>query len=315
MNQKVICSVCASLESHTWGGMNTHTRIDLAGIEADIYPNGEYEVLKCLECGLAKKYPFADETALTKLYQASPADQWGFNQDASDRHFEALEELARPNHTPGPIKVLDYGCSNGDLLASWGNAWDKFGIELSEQAKEIATTRGINVIEETELELTPNHFDAIVMVDVIEHLTNPIKTFSRLINSLKPNGKLLIITGDTDSIGFTLAKGSYWYCDIPEHIIFFNEKSLDTLFDSLNVRKLTIDRISHTKTNSRHLKLVKPFIKFSLFHFYKVVNRYLPFIKLSRTTYPNTHAFKDHLLAVYQKKVQNRVVSKTKQVD
>jgi SAM-dependent methyltransferase len=250
---------------------------------------------------VAIKFPLLNETKLNQLYQASPAEQWGINQNTSNRHFLKLEELAKPNNQAESKSVLDYGCSNGDLLASWDSSWAKFGIELSKQARDIAKTRGITVTNESHLTSRPNFFNAIVMVDVIEHLIDPCKTFTQLIDALQPGGKLIIVTGDTDSMGFTMAKGSYWYCDIPEHIVFFNQKSLDVMFNKLGLRRLNIYKIPHTKVPFRYLKMLQPLLKFGLFHIYKVVNRILPILKLNRTTYPNTHIFKDHLIAVYEK--------------
>lgn len=77
-----------------------------------------------------------------------------------------------------------------------------------------------------------NSFDAITLFEVIEHLTDPLSLLKEMKRILKPNGVILISTGNHDS--FTVrAIGNRWdYFSISAHgghISFFKPKSMQHL--------------------------------------------------------------------------------------
>ena len=70
-------------------------------------------------------------------------------------------------------KILDIGCSTGEFLESinW-NIGGRYGIEISDYAKRIAETRGINFDKSLD---EINFFDIIVLRGTIQYLLNPFE--------------------------------------------------------------------------------------------------------------------------------------------
>ena len=81
-----------------------------------------------------------------------------------------------------------------------------------------------------ELDLPENSFDLAFMIQTIEHVEKPEKVLSAVQKILKPGGKLVIVTDNTDSIDFKFFKDSYWGgYHFPRHWNLFNRKSLTKL--------------------------------------------------------------------------------------
>jgi 2-polyprenyl-3-methyl-5-hydroxy-6-metoxy-1,4-benzoquinol methylase len=98
-----------------------------------------------------------------------------------------------------PAKVLEVGCGHGGFVAMLRQAgYDATGLELSPAIVRFAgETFGVPVLTgpvEDQPTLTPGAFDAVVMLDVMEHLPDPAATLGRCLDLLKPDGVLLVQT-------------------------------------------------------------------------------------------------------------------------
>ncbi|MDE2030253.1 MAG: methyltransferase domain-containing protein [Alphaproteobacteria bacterium] len=87
-----------------------------------------------------------------------------------------------------PERVLDFGCGRGDYVAFLkGQGIDAVGVD-----------------QDTETQLSdfaPKSFDAINMVEVIEHLPNPYDILQKLADLLTPGGIIYIESSFADFIG------------------------------------------------------------------------------------------------------------------
>jgi 2-polyprenyl-3-methyl-5-hydroxy-6-metoxy-1,4-benzoquinol methylase len=97
-----------------------------------------------------------------------------------------------------PAKILELGSAHGGFVAlmRWAG-FDACGLELSPSIVEFARrTFDIPIllgqIEDQQIE--PASLDAIVLMDVLEHLPNPVRTLRRCLELLKPEGLLIIQT-------------------------------------------------------------------------------------------------------------------------
>ena len=96
------------------------------------------------------------------------------------------------------VKVLDLGCGTGGVLASLKNFAFVCGVDKSETALRLAKKRGLrNLLKhdfaKSRLPIKNSSFDAILALDVLEHLRNPGFTLKDISRILKPDGILIVI--------------------------------------------------------------------------------------------------------------------------
>lgn len=127
-------------------------------------------------------------------------------------------------------KVLDIGCGNGHLikrLAKMG--WDVEGMDFDPVAVEYCNQQGLNARagDFFELNYPSNTYDAVTMSHVIEHVPDPLKTLKEIHRILKPGGKIVMATPNSESWMYTdLFKGDWLSLHPPAHIHIFNLKNL-----------------------------------------------------------------------------------------
>jgi SAM-dependent methyltransferase len=132
-------------------------------------------------------------------------------------------------------RLLDVGCATGDMLSQFQvHGWMPVGIEPSERAATAAKARGFNVVrgrfpDDSELVRPWAPFSAVIMSNVIEHLSDPLAAVREAFNLLEPGGFILVWTPVIDGL---LQKWmpEHWYnLDIPRHLYLFNRKGLESL--------------------------------------------------------------------------------------
>jgi SAM-dependent methyltransferase len=96
---------------------------------------------------------------------------------------------------PGQARVLDAGCGSGRTLADLVAYGDVSGIELHEDAAEVARSRGHGEVRVGRLEELPwadASFDLITCLDVIEHTPDDRMALAELRRVCRPGGWLLV---------------------------------------------------------------------------------------------------------------------------
>lgn len=108
--------------------------------------------------------------------------------------------------------ILDCGAGAGqsyDIL-SRQIKFDKttyFGIERDESSAKIGRTNGLNIITNDlnkRIHFEDQHFDCIFALSVLEHLLYPCRFLKESVRTLKPNGKLVLLTPNISTY-FTIA--------------------------------------------------------------------------------------------------------------
>lgn len=113
-----------------------------------------------------------------------------------ERDVYWLDHLLRFRGPPGAL--LEIGCSHGGFLALARQAgFQVTGTELSPWVCEFARrTFDVNVLcgRIEKLALPEGSFDVIAMMDVLEHLTDPVGTLKECVRLLAPGGVIVIQT-------------------------------------------------------------------------------------------------------------------------
>ena len=197
--------------------------------------------VKCVSCGLVYLNPRPDVSEFERIY---PPTYHAF--DFSEKDFgivykirsrlEAKRLLSWCAGLPDDARILDVGCGDGfhlKLLQKYGNKnWTLEGVDLDTRAAEMAEKAGLKVHVGTieNLNLPENYYDLAIMIQTIEHVEKPDEILRAVKGVLKPNGKLVVVTDNTDSIDFKLFKNAYWGgYHFPRHWNLFNQNSLGKL--------------------------------------------------------------------------------------
>jgi SAM-dependent methyltransferase len=133
--------------------------------------------------------------------------------------------------------VLEIGCGVGNLMEMLeDNGFNVFGVEPSKQAEEEAWIKGLNVANYNLngfVKKCKRKFDAIIMINVLEHVENPFDTLEKAKTLLKPGGLLVVqVPNDFNILQEATGKEPWWVV-APDHINYFNRESLNKLLYDL----------------------------------------------------------------------------------
>lgn len=217
------CTVCRSTKSHLYFRYGNHT------------------VYRCENCGVEFIYPFPTGEEIAQIYSEGYFSRHneGVNGYADyegmklDLQIEAIKRLGVIQKYILQGNLLDIGCGAGVFLSEAkklgyqvaGNDISPYAIRQL-QAEKIQCYPG-----ELEKALLPDSFfDCVTAWDVIEHIPDSNKIFNVINKSLKVGGYIFLTTPDTDMIDRKIL-GTHWYSyhKIPEHVLFFNKKSVEAL--------------------------------------------------------------------------------------
>ncbi len=195
--------------------------------------------VQCSHCGLIRTTPLPLEQDLE-----ARAEYWSEHHhlkgDKLQRQFNpVLQELAygkvlraiAPYRQSG--RLLEIGCAAGAFLDAARHAgWQTSGIELSKAAARYAREeRDLDVHAGTVHTVDAfgaGEFDAVVMLDVIEHVFQPAKLLTALQALLRPGGALVVMTPNAKGLGARWLRQD-WEAYIPDdHLWLFDRGTLES---------------------------------------------------------------------------------------
>jgi len=163
-----------------------------------------------------------------------------------------------------PLRVLDFGCSYGAFLTTlqerMENDVEVHGVEVNAEVCKRASSRlnGAPVhcvdLKIDRGKVPQSYFDAVTLLDVIEHLDDPRAYLERLAECARPDGLLLISTPNIESFNARLY-GTRWILHTPPyHISYFGPRSIEVLLRETGwtvVRWRTERTIFHNERSGR----------------------------------------------------------------
>jgi SAM-dependent methyltransferase len=90
-------------------------------------------------------------------------------------------------------------------------------------------------------------FDAITLMDVFEHLSEPTGLLEKLARLLKPGGLLIIVTGNGDSQVCRRDPAQFWYFRNVEHLSMFTRSYAEMLAVKIDATITCWEQVSHYK--------------------------------------------------------------------
>jgi SAM-dependent methyltransferase len=189
------------------------------------------DIVRCRACGHMQLDRFPTEAELEAAYADAASDDYVLEEAGQRESFRRV--LERIERFADRGSLLDVGCWVGFLLAeARDRGWREcVGIEPSEFASDYARSRlGLDVRTEEllEAELPAGRFDAVVMGDVLEHLTHTSEALDQVRSLLRPGGVLCLELPDAGSRVARLL-GPRWWSVIPTHVHYFTRASARTM--------------------------------------------------------------------------------------
>lgn len=151
---------------------------------------GDYEIVRCVACGLVYVEGAARLGRTRDLYSSSyfkreNPHRYGYEDYVADRpiHWRNAQDiLGRLERcvARSARRLLDVGCAHGFFLeAARERGWTTFGVDVSPDAVEYARFKLGLTVTEGEVEdcgLAPGSLDVVSLIGSIEHLADPMKT-------------------------------------------------------------------------------------------------------------------------------------------
>jgi 2-polyprenyl-3-methyl-5-hydroxy-6-metoxy-1,4-benzoquinol methylase len=226
---------------------NAHAGIGLPGI-----------IKQCKHCDLIFK---SFQEKAEKLYNENYADAFletgaYFSHAASSFFKKILEDSnGQVNGSISKPRLLDIGSGVGTMLQTATElGYKPIGVELSPKLVEVSSKKGHTVINKNISDISLDEkFDAITMMDIIEHLENPKEVLKELSLLLKPDGEIIIYTPNHNSLIVKIASLMYFLgikspvenifaCT---HTIFFTTKTLKKSLLELGYEVLKVNHFNY----------------------------------------------------------------------
>jgi len=142
----------------------------------------------------------------------------------AERNRHLLKDLMLRGYLEERFAVLDFGAGFGGLSISTKLLMPHcriIGIEACENQRHVLQQQGFEVYPSLD-DLPDIKFDLIFMIEVLEHIPNPVSLLSRISRHLSPRGSLLLTT-PTGRL-----KNGDWGTGFgtESHLHFFSETSL-----------------------------------------------------------------------------------------
>lgn len=200
-------------------------------------------IVCCKRCSQHYLTPLANEALLLdKLQQWAQEDvldeerlRIAFEPGALEMYRWFLSRVAKFSRGENG-RLLDVGCATGGLLsAAREQGWDAQGIEIGQASAAYAREElalEVDCVSLFEAGFGADEFDAITMVEVIEHLENPGGALDQVHRWLRPDGLVLLTTPNYNAL-FRRLFGTRWWvinCE-DEHIVLFTPDTLSRLLE------------------------------------------------------------------------------------
>lgn len=267
-NKKLTCPICLNKISKLF-----------------VIKNG-YKLYRCENCQFLFVWPIPQD--YVKIYQENyfcgSESGFGYSDYNGDKEIllenfkKYLKILNRFSLKKG--RLLDVGAANGifvELANSYG--WSASGIEIAEDASKISRNNKLKIVTGNfeNYNFPKNNFDVITFWDVLEHFSNPEIVIKKAFHSLKSGGILAINTPDSASLPARIF-GKKWHLIVPpEHLNYFNLKSLEIIFKRNNFKIIYKNRVCKKFSLQYIFKTLSSWHKFFI---WKKIYKYLSKKKL-----------------------------------
>ncbi|MBU4393395.1 MAG: class I SAM-dependent methyltransferase, partial [Actinobacteria bacterium] len=187
----------------------------------------------CETCGFYHAYPYPSDEFLKDYYSEY--------QIICPFHTEERERFARLmlSRIETSASVIDIGCGKGELLATllkygFNNL---YGTEFGSMLKEAKKLESVTILPYDIAELCDwcerksKTFDCAILINVFEHVPEPIHLMTQIKKILSPEGIIVFcIPNDFNRLQMAYlekTKSKPWFLILPDHLNFISLENID----------------------------------------------------------------------------------------
>lgn len=210
----VVCSLCGSNDGDT------------------LFVHHRFSYQRCRRCRLVRVNPQLTQASIRRIYEEGYEGKRGRGVPGAPRvtpdQARVLEALSRL--AGGRGRLLDVGCFEGRFLwAARASGWETSGTEISPAAVAFARDEwGLDVRLGAlgDVSFRDGEFDAVVLLDVVEHLPDPRRTLEEVHRVLRDGGVVYVWTPNFDSLTRRFAGRRWGAVVFPWHLYLFSAETL-----------------------------------------------------------------------------------------
>jgi SAM-dependent methyltransferase len=195
-----------------------------------------WTITGCDGCGVHFPNPFPDGDEIRDYYARQLVhNDWEevhYVAESAERTSGWSKVAATLTHlNGGPGTMLEVGPAAGHLMrAARDRGWAVMGVEASPKFTRILRERGLPFHEGTLATFeTSSRYDLIVMLDVLEHLHDPVGELALCAELLREDGSIVVATCDIGSFAARYY-GLRWRQIVISHVFYWTRLSLDIAF-------------------------------------------------------------------------------------
>ncbi|WP_447918140.1 class I SAM-dependent methyltransferase [Achromobacter aegrifaciens] len=215
------------------------------------YHKAGIPIYRCRGCGVGKAEPEQFDAAAyydSSYFNGGRSDGYSDYVQARDvLHAQFRQDIALLKRLgAGSGHLVELGCAYGYFLdEAKASSYLVSGVELCEDAVKNCNARGLNDVHHGEVSKEAlsqfSEADVVVLLDVIEHLPDPVASIEAAASTLKAGGLLLMTTGDFSSVVAKITGSNWRLMTPPQHLWFFTPKSLEALCDRMGLDLVHLD--------------------------------------------------------------------------
>jgi SAM-dependent methyltransferase len=239
MNDAAQCWVCGQ---SSWKVFKPSTLGDKISSEDFRITDARYghtaRIDQCLNCGFRQ---CNDLSSVLGFYESlqDPA----YDQGREQRGLQARKILEAVREYKKRGRLLDIGAASGILLEQARElGFEGEGIEPSEDLAKRAIANGMKVHRGIfPHAAVTGPYDVIALVDVIEHVSNPVQLLREIASQLARDGIGVLTTPDVQSMAARILGRRWWHFRVA-HIGYFDRSTLIKALDQAGLEVVSISR-------------------------------------------------------------------------